>query len=384
MTPKSSRIKYLIATIFLISGLLTFISKVQSDALIITPTANVDAATNKPDGTPTEANFSKEQYKALESKEPLTLLTEGQGAQRTYIVFSEQDKSLNRPLIIFLHGWEGMNPMNYAAMIDHFARRGAVVMYPVYQEDAKTPPQQVTENAGQSLKTALNNFNKNYPGLIAADKTIYYGFSMGASMALNFATSYAQYDLPAPRALVLAAPGDAHHVAKGKLAESIVKSLDQIPANLPITILTSIEDVYIGVPTAQKYWPTLCQGEFRSLILWPANKNPKQPFKSGHAGPWGEDDRYNFPQINDPKPLPRSILFRANFQKSKTLNMLDFNSQWKVMTGLYDWLNVKTPKEKPPEWLFEETGIIKNLGKFDDGTPYPEALIQTSCPKIKN
>jgi dienelactone hydrolase len=378
MPSKSLRIKYLVGLTLLLTGLLTFISHVQSDAI------NSPKASNSPEESPSLSEFSPAQYKAKESKEPLTLLTEGQGASRTYIIYAEQDKSINRPLIIFLHGWEGMNPLSYAAMIDHFARRGAVVMYPVYQEDGKTPPQQVTENAGKSLKVALANFNKDHPDLIAPDKTIYYGFSMGASMALNFSTSYETYNLPAPKALLLAAPGDAHHVAKGKLAQSIVNSLDQIPANLPITMLTSVEDVYIGVPTAQKYWQTLCRGEFRSLILWPANKNPKQAFKSGHAGPWGEDDRYNLPNINDSKPTSRSIAFREHFQKSKTLNMLDFNSQWKIMTGYYDWLNVKTPKELPPKWLFDENGPIKNLGKFDDGTPYPDALIQTKCDQAKN
>lgn len=379
---KLSLIKLLITALIAIAAVLGFNARVQSDNGT-PPNFSNKANTEVNDLSelaPTASDFTTDNYKSKESKADLTLLTEGNGANRTYIIYNEQDKSLNRPLIIFLHGWEGMNPMNYAAMIDHFARRGAVVMYPVYQEDGKTPPQIVTDNAGKSLKEALANFNKLHPKMISDDKTIYYGFSMGASMSLNFATNYPSYELPAPRALLLAAPGDAHHVAKGKLAESIVKSIDQVPAKLPITILTSVEDKYIGLPTAEKYWKTLCKGDFRSLIIWPSNPNPKQAFKSGHAGPWGEDDRYNLPHINDANPQTKNIHFREQFQKSKTLNMLDFNSQWKIMSGYFDWLNASTPKPTPPQWMFDGKGIIKDLGKFDDGSSYPEAMIQTSCP----
>ena len=54
---------------------------------------------------------------------------------RAYIFLPAEPAATGKlPFVFFAHGWQGMNPMNYGALIDHLAREGNVVVFPVYQE----------------------------------------------------------------------------------------------------------------------------------------------------------------------------------------------------------------------------------------------------------
>ena len=63
---------------------------------------------------------------------------------------------------------------------------------------------------------------------------LYYGYSMGAAISLNLALDPAGRGLPAPRALMLVAPGDAYHVVHGDEGRSIIGPVEQLPADLPV------------------------------------------------------------------------------------------------------------------------------------------------------
>ena len=326
---------------------------------------------------PKPSDFEPESYKKQELFKTIQVVTQGDGENRSYAFFPADQSAEKLPLVIFLHGWMGTSPKNFGALIDHLVRRGSVVIYPVYQVDGNTIPQSITDTAAKSITSILKRLEQDKPNLIDTQKTLYYGFSMGASMSINFANSPHQYGLPVPKGIILAAPGDAHHVAHKELAVSIVnRPISQIPLNTPIVLLTGQEDKTIGVPTAISYWNEICsQARQKILITWPSGKAEDESIASGHGAPGAPDERYDFSNINGPTPF--EFLERLDtFPESKSINNLDFYGQWKVVTGFLDAIN----NSSVPNWIFTETQLMSDLGKFKNGQPYPNAQIEKLCP----
>ena len=327
--------------------------------------------------TPKLSDFEPESYKKQEKYKTVQVLAVGEGAERAYAFFPVDQSPRQLPLVIFLHGWLGTNPKNFGALIDHLVRRGSVVIYPVYQVDAHTAPQSITDKAAHGISQVLSKLNLEQPHLIDLQKTLYYGFSMGASMSINLVTNPDKYKMPTAQAMILAAPGDAKHVAHGDLATSIVNTpITKVPLSIPIVLLSGQEDRTIGMPTAIAYWNEICpQGRQQTLITWPPGKTAQESIASGHGAPGAPDDRYDFPNIFEPISLA-TIEQIENFPESKSINNLDFYGQWKIVTGFLDALK----SGHSPTWIFNEKRLISNLGKFKNGESYPAATIEGSCP----
>ena len=80
----------------------------------------------------------------------------GQGP-RSYFIF-EPDKPKpegKAPVVVFLHGWFAVNPGFYGAWIDHLVRDGRIVIFPRYQNDVGTMPQDFLPNALAAIRDAL-------------------------------------------------------------------------------------------------------------------------------------------------------------------------------------------------------------------------------------
>jgi len=321
-------------------------------------------------------NYEPGAYKAQEQHETIRIVAEGKGADRSYAFFPADGDAKHLPLIVFLHGWQGISPKNYGAFIDHLVRRGSVVIFPVYQTDANTPPQSITSTAAKSVGAMIKRLNKQYPNMIDEKKTLYYGYSMGASIAINFAMRPDKYKLPKPLALLLTAPGDAYHVAKGAKGKSILyRSLKHLPKDIPVVLMTGQEDKTIGLPTAISHWNQICsQKRLKRLIIWPGGKSETQSIHSGHGAAGAPDERYDFSNIYGavPETMPRL----KDFPVSKSLNNLDFYGQWKVVVSYLEAVRGSTS----PEWIFSRDEIIEDLGKFSNGKPYPKAILVKACP----
>src|ERR1017187_8621944 len=68
---------------------------------------------------------------------------------RSYWIFEPDDPKpeARAPLVVFLHGWFAVNPGFYGAWIDHLVRDGKIVIFPRYQNDVDTAPQDFLPNA---------------------------------------------------------------------------------------------------------------------------------------------------------------------------------------------------------------------------------------------
>jgi acetyl esterase/lipase len=79
----------------------------------------------------------------------------GEGATG-YWLFEPQDPTpAGAPVVIFLHGWDGVNPEVYEAWIYHLVRKRRIVNYPVYQELRQTSLPEAVSNTFVGIQEAF-------------------------------------------------------------------------------------------------------------------------------------------------------------------------------------------------------------------------------------
>src|SRR5678816_3915646 len=112
----------------------------------------------------------------------------GKGGQEYWIYEPDSPKPRTAPVIVFLHGWGGMNPMYYGAWIDHLVKRGNIVIYPRYQANLLTPIKDFTPNTISAVKDAVNRL-KTGKGHATADfiRFAAVGHSLGGLLAATVA-----------------------------------------------------------------------------------------------------------------------------------------------------------------------------------------------------
>src|SRR6185437_8388974 len=132
----------------------------------------------------------------------------GKGGQEYWIFEPDSPKPPSAPVIVFLHGWGGMNPLYYGAWIDHLVKRGNIVIYPRYQASLLTSLKDFTPNTVSAVKDALERLQTE-KGHVTPElnKFAAVGHSMGGLLAANLAALAAESKLPHVRALMCVEPG---------------------------------------------------------------------------------------------------------------------------------------------------------------------------------
>src|ERR1043166_832470 len=132
----------------------------------------------------------------------------GKGGQEYWLFEPAEPVPASAPVIVFLHGWGGMNPLYYGAWIGHLVKRGNIVVYPRYQASFLTPLQEFTPNTLTAIKAALERL-RTEPGHVKADLTKFatVGHSVGGLLAANVAAVANESGLPRVRAVMSVEPG---------------------------------------------------------------------------------------------------------------------------------------------------------------------------------
>jgi dienelactone hydrolase len=330
-------------------------------------------------------------FEARQTHGAVEVMALGEGMQRAYVFLPAQPGVRGKvPFVFFAHGWQAMNPKNYGALIDHLAREGLVVVYPVYQETDATSPQLVAAAAAQAERKALAALKERG---IEPDpqRVVDFGYSMGVAISLKLAANAKVEELPIPQALVAAAPGDAYHVARGVDARSIWPEMSALPKTLPIAIVTGEDDKAIGLPTGRKLAEKLCsagQQDRHVLIVLSGDEHAGRKVNAGHGSPGAPDSRYDFELKTPVSEIPKLLAGRSGFEESASLNQLDFYGYWKVLDSVIDSLAdapSTNAKWVPPATVFGSVsarGFVAkkwDLGTWADGTPYKPGFTENPC-----
>src|SRR5215217_3153345 len=132
----------------------------------------------------------------------------GTRGQEYWIFEPDSPKPRAAPVIIFLHGWGGMNPLYYGAWLDHLVKRGNIVIYPRYQANLLTPISQFLPNTLHAIKDAIDRLQTE-PGHVSPDlnKFAAVGHSLGGLLAANVSALASESSLPRVLAVMAVEPG---------------------------------------------------------------------------------------------------------------------------------------------------------------------------------
>jgi hypothetical protein len=230
-----------------------------------------------------------------------------------YLVFEPDDpRPESAPVVAFLHGWGALNPAPYGAWITHIVRRGAVVIYPLYQENLATPTAEFTPNAIRALKLSLARLETE-PGHVRPEPGLFAlaGHSEGGLLVANIAALARSCSLPVPGAVLSVEPGKSRAVlpwVKTPLAD-----LSQVEAGTLLVTLAGSSDNLAGPFDAIRIFR-----ETTSVL--PDDKNLVTMVSDDHGVPALVADHF--------APCAANEMF--------AVDALDFYGTWKLFDGLTD------------------------------------------------
>jgi pimeloyl-ACP methyl ester carboxylesterase len=193
-------------------------------------------------------------------------------------------------VVVFLHGWFAVNPGFYGAWIDHLVRRGCIVVFPRYQNDVGTLPQDFLPNALSAVRDALGVLHAGVEHVRPDPaRFVLIGHSAGGNLAAQIAALAADphADLPMPKALITLMPGEVVPMRQ--------PSLSKIPGTTLLIVMVGEEDLVVGdlrgrqifaeadaIPRARK-----------RFILFRSDRHGNPPLIAEHAAPTGALHRFD-------------------------------------------------------------------------------------------
>jgi acetyl esterase/lipase len=163
----------------------------------------------------------------------------GSGARSYWLFEPAQPTPRSAPVLVFLHGWYAYNPAAYGAWIEHLVKTGQTVIFPRYQADGFTPPEEFLDNALAAVDDALNVLETS-PVHVRPErgKFALIGHSAGGNLAAQLAAVAQEKGLPVPRAVVAAMPGEVVPSREPRLA--------RIPATTLLLVVAASDDRIAG------------------------------------------------------------------------------------------------------------------------------------------
>jgi dienelactone hydrolase len=173
-------------------------------------------------------------------------LAAGRGATGAWEFRRADLRAKRLPVVLFVHGWGGIDPRTYRGWIEHLALRGNAVIYPRYQDSVVTPPATVLGNLVLGLRAALAL--RGAP--VDASTLVAVGHSAGGALVADYAASAPALHLPRPRAILAAYPGRA----LGPDAPAAIPEIAgrDIPAATRIVALAGDADEVVGTRWARR------------------------------------------------------------------------------------------------------------------------------------
>ena len=300
----------------------------------------------------------------------------GKGGQEYWIFEPDSPRPRTAPVIVFLHGWGGMNPLYYGAWLDHLVKRGNIVIYPRYQSNLLTPIKDFTPNTLAALKDAVSRLQSE-SGHVAADfsKFATVGHSMGGLLAANVAALAAESKLPRVRAVMSVEPGITESPINFELAD--LKKLS------PDTLLLSVagdQDTLVRDTDAKRiyYESTRVAAANKDFITLVTDTHGTPTLVASHRAPTALDKEYDSGEglsgapagTSDPIGNAPQVQRRVR-PETMMINALDYYGTWKLFDALCD----AAFNGKNREYALGNTPQQRFMGLWSDGVAVKELKV---------
>jgi acetyl esterase/lipase len=297
----------------------------------------------------------------------------GQGPKEYWIYEPDKPKPTRAPVVIFLHGWGGTNPLYYGAWIDHIVKRGNIVVFPRYQASILTRREDFIPNTIDAIKVALQRLQTE-PGHVRPDldKVATVGHSLGGVLAASVAALAQESALPRVRAVMSVEPG-----------------LTRSPANVPMPDLKKIEketlllsvagdrDTLVDDYDAKRifYESSRVSEENKDFVRLVTDERGAPPLVANHRAPTAPDQEYDNGEGDlTARPGTGSGSGRpidGDSPRTPAVNALDYYGLWKLFDALCD----AAFYAKNREFALGNTPQQRFMGKWSDGVPVKELLV---------
>ena len=295
----------------------------------------------------------------------------GKGGQEYWIFEPDSPRPRTAPVIVFLHGWGGMNPLYYGAWVDHLVKRGNIVVYPRYQANLLTPIKDFMPNTLSAIKDAIDRLQTE-PGHVRPDlnKFATVGHSLGGLLAANVAALAVESKLPRVRAVMSVEPGITEAPINVPLAD-----LKKIPAGTLLLAVAGDQDSLVRDTDAKRiyYESTRVSAANKNFVLMISDSHGTPPLVASHRAPTALDKSYDSgegmggaaPGIGDAQ------ISRRVRPETMLVNALDYYGTWKLFDGLCD----AAFEGKNREYALGNTPQQRFMGLWSDGVPVKELKI---------
>lgn len=307
----------------------------------------------------------------------------GTRMQEYWIFEPDAPKPRSAPLIVFLHGWGGMNPLYYGAWLDHLVRRGNIVVYPRYQADLLTLPRVFIPNTISAIKDAIARLQTE-PGHVRPDLNRFavVGHSVGGLLAANVAAVAKESGLPQVRAVMSVEPGITSAPINIPFAD-----LKKIPAETLLLAIAGDQDTLVGDTDAKRVYveSTRISAGNKDFVTLVSDKHGAPELQASHRAPTAPDKSYdngetigrfgatstNRGDRSSSPPNGEVQISRRDPPASIAANALDFYGTWKLFDGLCD----AAFYGKNREYALGNTPQQRFMGTWSDGVPVKELKV---------
>lgn len=253
------------------------------------------------------------------------------------------------PVVLFFHGFTALDPVVYRSWIDHIVRRGAIVIYPDYQDNNlfNLAWSEIQGNAFAAIRAARASITGNP----TADwnRVAVIGHSLGGVLAANYAALAVDEGLPRPAAMMLIEPGGCAGCDPVADDEGLPLAVLRGLASDTLTyVIVGADDSIVGDGAAKRIW-----GDLESVPL----------------------DRRDYSTIHgDVRGMPylrATHLFPQTDGVLSTVDALDWFGTWKF----FDLLADCAFHQIGCEVAMNDSAEQRFMGLWSDGDPVTEADI---------
>ena len=290
----------------------------------------------------------------------------GEGPKSYWIFEPDDPKPEGRaPVVVFLHGWFAVNPGFYGAWIDHLVRDGKIVIFPRYQNDVGTHPQDFLGNAVASIRDALGVLATG-KGHVRPDPTRFalIGHSAGGNLSAQIAAVAADphADLPVPHAVIAVMPGE--------IVATPTPSLADISATTLLVVMVGEEDVLVGDLRGRQIFAqaTAIPSSRKRFVLFRSDRHGYPPLIAEHTAPSGAH-----PLLDNGAGVFRSFQIKLG-----EVNALDRAGFWRMA----DHTMEASFNGKSLDDAIQDEEQFRHLGFWSDGRKVTQPIVGIDLDSI--
>jgi acetyl esterase/lipase len=308
----------------------------------------------------------------------------GEGGDEYWIFTPDDPRAVEAPVVVFLHGWGGMDPYLYGAWIKHLVLRGNIVIYPRFQANIKTKLDEMTPSALRAVQAAYKRLRTDGP-VKPNEKMAVVGHSMGGFVAVNVAALASENGLPAPAVLMGVEPGDGEDHKERLGGRLELADLKKLPDSMVLLLVTGDADTVVGDKGAGKIWGAMNTAKVagKAYVTLGSDLQTMPKDAADHMAPLATDDTFDpdfslhRPGSEDDGVGKKGFFARRKEAREQRLiertrgrwagkyvpDAMDYNGYWKMLDAMLEMTSVPNQDE-------HNDAVKKWLDGFDrDGKP---------------